>query len=115
VGESDGAVGVGGFTREENGERSAHDLASTDDHGVFSLGWDFTEAENFENSCRGAGKKTGGIAQKKFSEVYGMKAVHIFGGRDTGVDLIVGECRGKGGLDEDSVNFWIGVEGVDLG
>jgi hypothetical protein len=115
VGKSDGAVGVGGFTREENGERSAHDLAATDDHGVFSLGWNFSEAENFENSCWGAGKKPSGISQKKFSEVHWMKSVDIFGGRDTGVDLIVGECRGKGGLDEDSVNFWIGIEGVDFG
>ena len=115
MGEGDSAVGVSRFTREKDSERSAHDLAPANDHGVFPLGGNFAEAENFENSCRGTWKKTGGISKEKLSEVYWVKTVDIFGGRDAGIDLIVGKCWGKGRLDEDSVNFWIGIEGVDFG
>jgi hypothetical protein len=43
-----------------------------------------------------------------------MKAVDIFCGRDVGIDLIVGERRGEGRLNENAMNEGISVQGVDF-
>lgn len=114
VGDGDGAIGPRRFAAEENGEGSSDDLAAANDDGVLPGGGDLAKTEYFQNSGWCAGKKTGGIADEELAEIDGMETIDVFGGGYAGVHDVVGQARRERGLDEDAVDFWIGVEGVDF-
>ena len=90
MGEGHGAISVGGLSSEKDCEWTTHDLTTTDDDGVLSTCGNFAKAKNFHDSRGGAGKKAGGIPEKKLAEVHRVEAVHILGGGYAGIHLLVG-------------------------
>lgn len=81
---------------------------------MFAGGGNFPKAENFQNAGRSAGQKSGRIIEEKFSEIHRMETIDILGRGDVAVNEIMGKPSRQGGLNENAVDFRVGVEGVDL-
>lgn len=114
VGERDRAVGSRGFPGEQNGQGSPDNLAAAHHDRMLAGGGNFPKAKDFQNPSGGAGQKPRGIIEKKLPKIHGVEAIDILGGRDPGIDDVVGQAFRQGGLNENAVNLGVGIEGIDF-
>ena len=107
-------IGALFFLHQQSGKRLADDVAASQDHDMFSFDWHAVGLQQVLDAERGAGDEPILFAEKQFAGIEGMEAIHIFFWADAGEDRPFREVGGKGKLDEDAVNQFIAIEGIDL-
>src|SRR5215470_6558868 len=106
----DGGVGV----HEQERHRLANNVAPAKNNGVRTLNGNVAAAQNFHASRWRAGDETRASADET-AEVYGMKAVHVFGGIDRFENALGIDLRRKRKLDEDAVYVVVAIQPIHDG
>ena len=113
VGDGDGAVATLG--EEQGGGGLADDERAADDDGVLTGGLDPGAAEEFDDASGRASGESARDFLDEATDALRAKAVDILVGRDAVEDFSLGEVLGQRGLDEDTMDRGVGVEGVEVG
>ena len=107
--QGDGGVGVQQHLRN----RQAHDVGPADDDGPFSLGVHARGREQFQDALGRAGGHVRGLLPEP-GDIQRMESVHVFRPVDGGDNLRLADLPGEGQLNEDAVDFGVGIQRGNL-
>src|SRR5215470_9444477 len=106
--DGDGGVGV----HEKKRHRFADDVAAAEDDGLCSLNANFVAAKNFHATSGSASDETFAAANE-FSQVHGMKTVHVLCRVDCLENFFCVNLFRQGKLDEDAVHVVVAIKLID--
>ena len=109
---ADGHGAVEPFARKEVGDGGADDVAAAEHYAVLARGFDTVAFEQGADAHGGGGDE-GLFTQDHAAYVDGCEPVNVLVGRDGVDDVLLVDMLGQGKLDDEAVDFGVGVEKVD--
>lgn len=110
MGNGDGCIAQGPAQQQKQRHRLADDAASPNNDRMATGDGELDVLEQAQDAQRRAGDESIGLPQSELSDVEGVKTVHVFVRGNRGYDFVFMDVRGRGRLDEDAVDGFVGIE-----